>query len=264
MALLLHITDTHLYGDPHRQLKGIDTNKSCSAVLDHAAASMHRPDAIILGGDMSQDHSESSYQNLAALLRDWHSPFMLSPGNHADLRMLENVLIPRLERISSFHRELLLDRWQIISLNTHVPGEVAGSLAGEELSRLDALLGDARGRHALIAMHHPPVEIGSRWMDEIGLSNAGAFWDVVERHAHVRAVLCGHIHQEFDAHRGPVRILGTPSTCIQFRPNCDDFQLDDRSPGYRWLELLPDGQIDTGVERIDGFMPPDLKDNSFY
>ncbi len=44
--------------------------------------------------------------------------------------------------------------------------------------------------------------------------------------------------------------MATPSTCFQFAPNEVDFKLDRRNPGYRWLHLLPDGGIDTGVSRV--------------
>ncbi len=265
MSLLLHFTDTHLYADTGHTLKGISTHASCTAVLELARQNMPYADAIILGGDMSQDNSSASYAHLSKLLTPWQqSPFMLSPGNHAQLDIIENVLIPSLESISDFREQLHPGRWQVISLNSHAPGQVAGRLADAELERLDTLLGDARSRHALLAVHHPPVSTGSRWMDEIGLANAKDFWAVVDRHPHMRAVLCGHVHQELDVMHGQVRVLTTPSTCIQFKPHCDDFRLDGQSPGYRWLELLDDGGIDTGVERVTDFIPPDLKDNSFY
>lgn len=74
----------------------------------------------------------------------------------------------------------------------------------------------------------------------------------------------GHVHQQFEARCGQARIMGTPSTCIQFRPDCDNFELDDKSPGYRWLQLNDDGSIETGVERIEGFIPTDLSDNTSY
>jgi len=64
--------------------------------------------------------------------------------------------------------------------------------------------------------------------------------------------------------RGDVRILGTPSTCIQFKPGQDAFCLDDTSPGYRWMELLADGSIRTEVVRIEGFVPPDLLNDEPY
>jgi Icc protein len=44
--------------------------------------------------------------------------------------------------------------------------------------------------------------------------------------------------------------MATPSTCIQFMSGQDDFAIDQCPPGYRWLALLPNGEIRTGVELL--------------
>ncbi len=64
-------------------------------------------------------------------------------------------------------------------------------------------------------------------------------------------MLWGHVHQIFDDLRNGVKLMGTPSTCIQFNPNQDDFAIEKLPPGYRWLELMPDGRINSGVERLE-------------
>ena len=33
-------------------------------------------------------------------------------------------------------------------------------------------------------------------------------------------------------------------------PNQTDFKADTAAPGYRWLELHPDGRIESGVSRV--------------
>jgi Icc protein len=33
---------------------------------------------------------------------------------------------------------------------------------------------------------------------------------------------------------------------------CEEFALDDKPPGYRWLELYPDGVLETGIEWVHG------------
>jgi Icc protein len=88
-------------------------------------------------------------------------------------------------------------------------------------------------------------------MEPIGLRNPDALFAVLERFPQTRALLWGHVHQEFDQQRGGLRLMASPSTCIQFAPNSEDFGLDSLPPGYRWLRLLEDGQIETGVSRID-------------
>jgi len=264
MTTLLHITDTHVYADAATLLKGIAPHDSVAAVLAHARRKFPSPDAIILGGDMAQDEAAATYLHIADMLQGWQAPFMVTPGNHANITGLNNYLIPALAAYSGYSDNLQLPRWQVITLNSHAPGKVAGLLGDDELAKLDRLLAEARPGHTLIALHHHPVPVASRWLDQIGLDDRQQFWHIIDRHKHVRAVLCGHIHQEYDGMYNHVRVLGTPSSCVQFRPRLDDFALDNVSPGYRWLELQPDGGIDTGVERIDGFIPADLENNTPY
>ena len=38
---------------------------------------------------------------------------------------------------------------------------------------------------------------------------------------------------------GRIRLMGTPSTCMQFAQNADEFEIDGRPPAYRWIELDP-------------------------
>lgn len=261
---LLHLTDFHLFSHPQGQIKGVRTGDSLTAVLDHARAFQPDPDLVILGGDLAQDELATTYEQVAMMVGRWQTPFMVTPGNHASLPVLQQVLLPALGAISACVEQILLPGWQVIGLNSHAPGSIGGLLSDDELGRLELLLDGAGERHVLIALHHHPVEIGIRWLDEIGLQNSEAFWQVVDRYPAVRSVICGHIHQDFDAMHGTVRVLGTPSTCVQFAPLQGDFLLDARSPGYRWLELMPDGAIRTGVERITGFIPPDLENDEPY
>ena len=59
------------------------------------------------------------------------------------------------------------------------------------------------------------------------------------------------MHQVFEAERNGVPYMATPSTCIQFKPGSQNFSLDAEPPGFRWLALLPDGTIETGVRRLE-------------
>jgi len=142
------------------------------------------------------------------------------------------------------------DDWFVMMLSTQVADRVDGELGKTALAALDTVLAAHPATHALLVLHHPPVAIGSAWLDAIGLADAPAFWAVVERHANVRGVLWGHAHQAFEGQRGNVRLMGTPSTCLQFLPGSADFALDARGPGWRWLELHADGRIETAVEWV--------------
>ncbi len=266
MSLILHFSDSHLYANELEELKGIRPFDSFRAVLAHAYARYPEPDVIILGGDMAQDESAPTYRMIVELLHeyDWHAPVMISPGNHANLTVLQGNLIPCLKTLFSYSDHLQLESWQVITLSTHEKGNVGGYIAEDEMIRLKTLLSATSDKPTLIALHHHPIPIGSRWMDTIGLRNRQDLWEIVDASPHVKTLLCGHIHQAFDVVHNNVRVLGSPSTCIQFVPGSDDFAMEGVSPGYRWLKLEGDGEMSTGVERVEGFIPPDLNNTVPY
>ena len=81
----------------------------------------------------------------------------------------------------------------------------------------------------------------------LGLRNSDEFFKVIDQYANVRGVAWGHVHQASDHERNGVALFSTPSTCAQFLPNSDVFMMDTRPPGYRWVNLMPDGSIETEV-----------------
>ncbi len=151
-----------------------------------------------------------------------------------------------------------LGSWRIIMLDSCVPGKAHGHLSAAELARLDSALATAGDRQVLIALHHHPLPMGSRWIDSVALRNPEDFFAVTDRYACVRAIVWGHVHQSHDSRRKGVRLLATPSTCAQFLPHSDHFAIDPAPPAYRRLTLRADGTIDTEVLRV----APDLSAQS--
>jgi len=247
-AVLLQITDTHLFASVDATQRGINTQASLDAVLDRARTDPRwPPDAIVVTGDIVHDESRAGYLRFRDLLETLGPPAFCIPGNHDDPVALEECLTaPRVQVCG----DTQLGTWRVILLSTFGDGEVAGALGSAELARLEATLEEYPGEHTLICMHHPPVPMGSAWLDTPGLRGVGEFVQLVRRHAQVRAVLWGHVHQASDRHVDGVRFMSTPSTCAQFRPDSDEFSVDNLPPGMRWLMLNPDGGLTTVVVRI--------------
>ncbi len=258
---VLQFSDMHLFAEPDKTLLGLDTQQSFLEVLRKAQATHWPADLILITGDLAQDGSREAYQRLQQRFAALSTPTYRLPGNHDDPVAMDEILNGKNVHAA---RTVYPGNWQIILLNSAVPDHVEGYLDEAELAALDRHLTEHPDRHALICLHHTPVPVGSRWIDELGLTNAADFFAVLNRHAQVRAILWGHIHQEFDAERNSVRLLSTPSTCFQFRPGADDFTLDVRPPGYRWLVLHADGLITTGVCRLDYSMLGIAMDSTGY
>lgn len=244
---LVQITDTHLNGPAEGHLLGMKTLESLSLVLKLVAAERTNFDAILVTGDLSQDHSERSYQHLVNQLTPFQRPYFWLAGNHDD-----PALMTRTAPAAALEKVIRSQHWQIILLNSQVLGAVHGQLSAAELSFLEHALNEAPHLHSLVCFHHHPAPMHSQWLDNIGLRNADELFTLLARHQNVRALLCGHVHQESDRTEQGIRILSTPSTCVQFLPHSQDFSIDTAAPGYRFLELHHDGRIETQVSRVQG------------
>ncbi len=245
--LVAQITDTHLYADAQKELLGLRTSRSLQAVIDQVNALERRPDLLLLTGDLSQDGTAKSYELLQELLSPLAIPAYWVPGNHDCPKTMAQVLM---RSPISPQKSFRADSWHIVLLDSSVFGCVHGSLTAKSLAWLDQELSQSQGAPTLIAFHHPPFLNGSDWMNDIGLLNAEDFFAVCDRHPHVKVVLFGHIHQNFSRQRNRVNYLGTPSTCIQFKPNSDKFALDEEQPGLRLVTLYSDGKWESHVERV--------------
>ena len=181
------------------------------------------------------------------MLRQLNLPTYLTPGNHDVPRLMALHLDEPPFRICPTSVE---GGWQLIGLSTYLAGSAGGEVSEVELQRLTATLGNDPASPTLVYLHHPPLDLESAWLDSVGLSNKIELLDILGRFTNVRGILCGHAHQEFDETVNGIRILGTPSTCSQFKPKSDKFALDDLPPAYRRVTLHADGQLSTSVQWV--------------
>ncbi len=245
--LIAQLTDIHLFARFEGSLLGLQTSESFQAVLEQVSTLERHPDLLLLTGDLSQDGTVASYNILERMLQPLGIPVCYVPGNH-DCPTTMQKLLARSPFLPE--KSLRLGGWQLILLDSSVPESVHGQFTPEHLEWLEQELQRSPDTPTLIAFHHPPFEIGSRWMDEIGLKNTEDLLAVCDRHPQIKLALFGHIHQEFGHSRKGVTYLGTPSTCIQFKPNTPDFSLDEQPPGFRLVTLYPNGTWDTQIQRI--------------
>lgn len=254
---VLQLTDPHLMADPAGGLLGVNTRDSLDAVIAQVLDDHGQPDLVLATGDIAQDATDDAYRLFGDKLEAFSCPSAWMAGNHDDSALLARIAAER----HADQRHIIEGGWQFVLLDTSVPGKVFGELADSELAFLEETLRQNSDTPALVALHHHPIEIDTEWMSPIGLRNRDAFWQVIDRFPQVKIVLWGHIHQELEQVRNGVRLLATPSTCIQFTAGSVEFSVENKAPGYRWFELLPSGEFSTEVDRATKFAF-DLDSNS--
>jgi Icc protein len=245
---LLHITDPHLHAHAESRMRGVVTFDTFQAVIERAMTHEHPPDVIIATGDLVQDETLTGYERFKSVLAPLDTPVLCIPGNHDAPNIMDRVLNDAPFQVNGSYQA---NGWSLIMLNSFARGGDAGHLDQTELDRLGDTLHEHSALHSLICLHHHPVPMGSRWLDGVALSNPQDLLKVVDATSNVRGILWGHVHQASDRQRNDIRLMSTPSTCSQFRPNSDNFALDTRPPGFRWLDLHPDGMIDSEVIWLD-------------
>lgn len=243
---LIQITDCHLGAVAGEKLLDLDTDESLDDVLRLLTRQQPQIDLLIASGDIANSGEARAYPRFLDLVSAYtDAPMGWLAGNHdLDKLMRESATA----QVQMDYIEL--ECWQIIMLNSSIPGCERGELQEGELERLQHCL-EICQKPALVFVHHQPVLVGSKWIDQYIISNAGQLLEVLSQFSQVKGLIWGHVHQEFNGVHQHVQLMATPSTCIQFKPQSDDFALDDAMPGYRWFKLHADGEFETGVERIE-------------
>jgi Icc protein len=244
---ILQISDLHVLPHSHDRLLGVETEYYFKQVLQHAFAQYPQFDLILVSGDLAQDPCTASYQRILETLAAYQTKTVCLAGNHDDWQLMQQIL--NTAQISC-DKQVLLAQWQLINLNSQKLTDPGGFLLQTELDFLSHCLDEQPDRHAMIAVHHNCTPSHSAWLDTMTISNAKDLFVLLEKYPQVQVITTGHIHQCLETLYQGINILGVPSTCFQFKPNCKDFTLDTIAPGYRVLQLYADGRIETQVHRL--------------
>ncbi|ATF54920.1 3',5'-cyclic-AMP phosphodiesterase [Morganella morganii] len=261
---ILQITDTHLFAGETDTLLGINTLHSYHAVLDAIVKQQLPADLIVATGDLVQDQSTRAYQRFTDGIARLPAPCVWLPGNHDYQPSMAQELAAA--GISPSKQVLLGDQWQILLLDSQVQSVPHGELSDDQLIWLDNCLAQQPDRYTVVMLHHHPLASGCTWLDQHSLRNSHMLAEVLTRYQNIEGILCGHIHQDLDVMWNGIRMLATPSTCVQFKPHCTNFTLDTAAPGWRYLELTTgdNPSLTTQLFRLDtDEFSPDLGSDGY-
>lgn len=242
---LIQLSDCHLGADDTETLLGINVDESFRDVLT-LLNTQDDFDGLVATGDISSKGVEGAYHRFIDYMSAYQAKSIAwLPGNHdraSDMAAIQGHGIS--------NDVMTMGAWRFIMLDSSIPGSEFGRLADTELLRLRDLLASSN-HNTIVFVHHQPVPVGSEWLDQYTISNGDGLLAILDEYPQVKALCWGHVHQVYEAQRGHYKLLSSPSTCIQFKPQSDDFVLDTAMPGFRWFELHDDGHFDSGVLRVE-------------
>ena len=247
MITFLHISDTHLSGDPayhpHWMPPGsIHPNIGAGQLLDAIKQLPYAVDFILHTGDVCAEPLVDDYRCACDLLDDLPAPIILLPGNHDSGDLLAAHLHDGERRHVLRDARLRLDDVHIIALNTSGGGEHAPSLRPQQLDWLESALDACRDGRIIVAAHHPLLETGVPYLDEsMRVQNGAAAHAILARHSkRIAGVLHGHIHQPTISFADGISYISCPATWNNHGayPGMT-VNVDDRhcAPGYNLVML---------------------------
>jgi Icc protein len=252
---IIQISDTHLFEDPNSKLWGMAPEHYLDRVIDALCAAAPQPSLVLVTGDCSADGSEASYRRLGEKIARLNAPTYYLPGNHDNVPLMANMLMDRTldnEKLCFFVDAL---GWRFIMLDSSVRGEDSGSIGNAQREWLRNTLTSSPPKPVVVSVHHNPLPVGSEWLDTMTISDGAALLAILDTAPHVKAVLFGHVHQEFEEYRDGTLYASVPSTFFQFKPRSKEFTRDEnRSPGARVLRLAED-KVLTSVLRLGEPLP---------
>ncbi|MGY5764038.1 metallophosphoesterase family protein [Brachybacterium sp. DNPG3] len=266
---ILHLTDTHLYGDPSaRHYDRIDTAAALEGLLARLE-DVRDIDAIVHTGDASEDGTAESYRRLHALLDPFAAErgaaLAVVMGNH-DVSAVYGESVALGDRGTSVQDRVIAvpGGGRIVVLDSSVPGAGYGHLDPEQLQWLSEVLAESAPSSAdgaevgtVLAIHHPPLRAATRLLAGLELDGLDELAAVLAG-SDVRIVLSGHYHHAMDG-----RIAGIPVHVAPGVTNVVDPVTAGASEralalsGASIVELAEDPRVITSVYPSTGDTLPD-------
>jgi len=250
MSGFLHLSDFHLVEDETNLSRAFSAKYILKNTVDKILGKKEdfgNLDGVIITGDISDDGSSTSYSDAYDILKELHLPLLAIPGNH-DLRQpMMNYFAKDIDVQSSGFFDWVYETSDtlIIGLDTLVEGKNHGILRSESLNLLFEKLNQPTEKNIILAIHHPPINTGIPFMDEIALKNANELSECLDAASQPIRILCGHVHGIYHGSLGIHSVVTAPSTCTRFSFN-------KRTDAPKGFKLSPTGfaYLDSS---IDGF-----------
>jgi 3',5'-cyclic AMP phosphodiesterase CpdA len=189
MTAFLHLTDLHYSS----AAPGAADKSALLGRLAEAAADMRAAPAFaVLSGDLADAGDEGSYRALRPLIEAFPVPVLTALGNHDHRGAFHAAFDTGSE--GPHHHAAEIAGLHVITLDSSVPGRVAGALCERQLGWLAEQLQDRPDLPKLIVSHHPPrldpAALPWTSLDAASTERLGAL--IAGRG--VAGILSGHIH----------------------------------------------------------------------
>jgi 3',5'-cyclic AMP phosphodiesterase CpdA len=224
--------------DPHIRLDDPVSQDAFAAGVARVLKLKPLPAAVLVTGDIANSGDPAEHVLALELLAPLPIPVHRLAGNHD--------LFGERMRFAADAGDV-----RIVACDTSIPGRDEGTL---EVDWLAERLAEDRETPTILAMHHPPLDIGLPWLDEIGHTpaNRAALAELLTGAPNVKRVVAGHVHRVVHSTLAGCGVVTCASTNIQSELDfvATDMVLTTEPPSLLVHALLDSGELVTHVQPI--------------
>jgi len=215
MSRILHISDLHL--GPKEIIPGVDPSVFLAEFFAEVVERRIAIDCCLVTGDLVHGGEPAAYERLRRLLNSCPWPTRVLPGNHDDVKRGREILGPTYWPVEDIWEWEVEGGSTIIGVNSTLPGYNHGEISKGSIKIVEQLASSASARGPwVLALHHPPQDVGHWWMDAQGLLEGRERVLEIAFKNQAAAILCGHVHMNAVIHcKGSVPIIIAPSTVYE-------------------------------------------------
>lgn len=225
--LIAQLSDIHIKRPGEKAYGQVDTAAFLRRAVAHLNALRPRPEIVLVTGDLTDRGTLEQVEHACSHLAALEIPFLAIPGNHDDRATFARFCGSTAFGTGGEAISYVVDTaaLRLIMLDSSVPGQPHGWLDDRSLDLLREALTSRPERPTIVALHHPPVEVGIAHMDRQNLRNADALAEIIAGAPQVLAIVCGHIHRTI--HAG---FAGTPVIIAPSAAHAVTLDLDPEGP----------------------------------
>ena len=193
----IHLSDIHYLANA-QTVRGIDPRARLEAAVSSISANFADAAFCMVTGDLTDRAEAAAYLDVKDILDRLAMPWHALIGNH-DIRAHARAALPDLPWHSDgfLQYDLATDAGRFIAMDTVREGHDEGRLDDARLDWLSRRLDAARdtGQDVYLFMHHPPFEIGIKWLDGMHMRDGDRLAAVLARPNNIRHLFLGHVHR---------------------------------------------------------------------
>ncbi|KRL67608.1 metallophosphoesterase [Companilactobacillus versmoldensis] len=247
---IVQITDTHLTpsGEEAANNQQIDPLIKLNNIFKDISLLKHRPDMIVITGDLIHQGTEKDYQNFSELISSkidcLNIPINVILGNHDRTANFFKGYLKEVPR-DKYYYLVNTPGLDIYFLDSKSTDHEEGCLGVEQLIWLKDNLADAPEKPAVVFLHHPLDGPGLKHMRYGILQDGADFFNTIKG-TEVKGVFSGHIH--FETAFQNEGVLFSTADSAAYHINCDDESQHFISDATSY-DIITFDQGEVGVEK---------------